>query len=166
MLSVVLWLPLFVIAVHLVEEFVWPGGFAEWYRAYPPGSSAEVSTRFLVIVNAVFVGLALVPPLLGQSERAFGYWIAVAAIAGANGLFHLNASVRSRRYSPGLVTGIGLYLPLAIIGAVLLLRARLVSPLTAAQGVLIAAAYAWWSAWRHRRHATTLPRARSTGSAA
>jgi len=149
-----LWLPLLAIAAHMTEEFVWPGGFAAWYRAYPPGSTAVVTTRFLVLVNAVFVGLALVPPLLGPSARAFGYWLVVAAIAGANGVFHLRASLRTRGYSPGVVTGVALYIPLATLGGAYLLRARLVSPVTALQAVAIAAAYAWWSASRHRRHVT------------
>lgn len=54
-----LWLPVFAICVHMFEEFVWPGGFAQWYRAYPPGRSTAVSVRFLVLGNAVFVALAL-----------------------------------------------------------------------------------------------------------
>lgn len=40
----------------------------------------------------------------------------VASIAAANGLFHAWAVVRSRRYSPGVVTGVMLYLPLAVFG--------------------------------------------------
>jgi hypothetical protein len=146
------WLPLVAITAHLTEEFLWPGGFARWYRAYPPGSTAVVTTRFLVLVNAVFVALAVVPLLPGSSARAFGYWLVVAAIAGANGLFHVRASLRSRTYSPGLVTGLLLYIPLAIGGGAHLLRTGLVSPATAAQAVAIAAAYAWWSTWQHRRH--------------
>jgi hypothetical protein len=153
MSSFFLSLPLLAIAAHLVEEFVWPGGFARWYRHYPPGSTAVVTTRFLVIVNVVFVALALVPLLPGSSARAFGYWFVIAAIAGANGFFHARATLRTRTYSPGVVTGVILYIPLAVVGGTYLLRTGLVSPLTAIQGVAIAAGYAWWSAWQHRRHA-------------
>jgi hypothetical protein len=148
-----LWLPLFAIASHLFEEFVWPGGFAQWYRAYPPGYAATVSARFLVAVNAVFIGLAFLPPLLGKTPRGFAYWAVVAAIAAANGLFHLRATIRTRRYSPGLVTGIGLYLPLAIVGITMLLRLELLGFVTLIQAVLIAGAYSVWSTWRHGRHA-------------
>jgi hypothetical protein len=154
--SFFLWLPLLGIAAHIVEEFLWPGGFARWYRTYPPGSEVVVTTRFLVLVNAVFVALAVVPLLPGSSARAFGYWFVVAAIAGANGLFHLRATLRTRTYSPGVVTGVILYIPLAVAGGVYLLRAGLVSPVTAIQGVAIAAGYAWWSASHHRRRATHL----------
>jgi len=148
-----LWLPLLAIACHLFEEFVWPGGFAQWYRAYPPGYSVTVSVRFLVAVNAVFIGLACLPPLLGKTPRGFAYWAVVAAIAAANGLFHLRATIRTGRYSPGLVTGMGLYLPLAIVGITMLLRLELVGFVTVIQAVLIAGAYSGWSTWRHGRHA-------------
>ena len=151
--SIFLYLPALAIAAHLFEEFVWPGGFARWYREYPPGYSATVSTRFLVLINALFVGLALIPPVLGTTARGFAYWAVVALIAGANGLFHAAATARTRRYSPGVVTGVALYLPLASFGVAHLLRLRLASATTVVQAVLIAAAYSVWSSWRHRRHA-------------
>src|SRR4051794_39326088 len=43
-----LWLPLLAVAAHLIEEFVWPGGFARWYRWYRPERAASVTTRFIV----------------------------------------------------------------------------------------------------------------------
>ena len=58
--TVVLWFPALAVAAHIFEEFVWPGGFAEWYRRYPPGSTVTVTTRFLVLMNAILVVLALV----------------------------------------------------------------------------------------------------------
>jgi hypothetical protein len=152
MSSFFLSLPLLAIAAHLVEEFVWPGGFARWYRSYPPGSTVVVTTRLLVIVNVVFVALAVLPLVLRAPALALGYWLVVAAIAGANGLFHLRATLQTRTYSPGVVTGVILYIPLALVGGAHLLRAGLVAPATAIQTVAIAAAYSWWSAWQHRRH--------------
>jgi len=146
-----LWLPLIAIAAHLFEEFVWPGGFPEWYRHYPPGRTAKVSTRFLVIVNIVFAALALTPPLFGATTKGYAYWLVVAAIAGANGLFHFVATVRARQYSPGVVTGILLYVPIAIVGGVELIKLNDVAPSTALQAVLLAAGYSWWSNWKHSR---------------
>jgi hypothetical protein len=153
-----LWFPTLAIAAHLFEEFVWPGGFARWYREYPPGYTAIVSPRFLVLINAAFVGLALLPPLLGATARGLAYWVVVAAIAGANALFHLMATVRTRRYSPGVVTGVALYVPLAVVGAGQLMRLGLVSLATVLQALVIAAAYSVWSSWRHRRHAVAVVR--------
>ena len=148
-------LPALAIAAHLIEEFVWPGGFPTWYRKYPPGYSATVSTRFLVIINLAFVGLALLPPLLGPTRSGYAYWVVAALIAGANGIFHLAATVRWRQYSPGVVTGTLFYIPLAVLGTTELIRRGLVSPLTVFQAIVVAAGYSVWSSWRHRRHAVS-----------
>ncbi|HJP59203.1 MAG TPA: HXXEE domain-containing protein, partial [Gemmatimonadaceae bacterium] len=78
------WLPLLAVLAHLFEEFVWPGGFPDWYRRYRPERAASVTTRFLVIVNAVLVAIALLPPILGPSPRGFAWWLMVAAIGAAN----------------------------------------------------------------------------------
>jgi hypothetical protein len=88
--------------------------------------------------------------------RSLGYWLVVAAIAGANGLFHVRASFRTRTYSPGVVTGVALYIPLAIAGCWNLLETGQVSFAIALQAIAIAAAYAWWSTSQHRRHVQEL----------
>jgi hypothetical protein len=146
-----LWLPAIAISAHLFEEFVWPGGFARWYRQYPPGRTVTVTLRFLVLVNLLFVGLALLPPLLGASAQGLAFWIVVAALAGANAVFHLVAVARTRAYAPGVVTGVALYLPLALVGGFWLVRAKLVSPGTTVQAIIVAAGYHLWSARKHQR---------------
>ena len=147
-----LWYPVIAVVAHLVEEFVWPGGFAEWYRHYPPGRVVRVSTRFLIVVNVAFVALALLPPLLGATPRGLAVWMVVAAVAAANGVFHAIAVVRSRVYSPGVVTGLALYVPLAVFGALRLTSLGLVSFGTLAQAIVIGIGYHLWSAHNHARH--------------
>jgi hypothetical protein len=153
MSNIFLWIPVAAIAAHLVEEFVWPGGFASWYRRYPPGHTTAVSPRFLWIINIAFVALALLPPLLGPSPRGLALWLTIAMVAAANAVFHIVAVVRTRGYSPGVVTSIVLYLPLAIIGGAFLSRHALVSTGTLVEAIVIGIAYHVWSAWNHRQHA-------------
>jgi hypothetical protein len=148
-----LWLPLLAVAAHLVEEFVWPGGFARWYRAYRPERAASVTVGLLVAVNVVLVAMAFVPPLLGRTAAGVAWWLVVAAVGAANACFHLWATARTRTYSPGVVTGTLLYLPLAALGAVELVAPGRASVLTAAQAVAAGVGYHLWSAWNHRRRA-------------
>jgi len=148
-----LWLPLLAVAAHLVEEFVWPGGFARWYRAYRPERAASVTTVFLVAVNAVLVAMAFVPPLLGRTAAGEAWWLVVAAVGAANACFHLWATVRTRTYSPGVVTGALLYLPLAALGVVELVAPGRASLLTTAQAIAAGVGFHVWSAWNHRRRA-------------
>src|SRR2546423_3715323 len=124
--GIFLWLPLLAVAAHLVEEFVWPGGFPDWYRRYRPERAASVTTRFLVTVNVILVAIALLPPLLGPSPRGLAWWLIVAAIGAANAVFHLWATVARQEYSPGVITGTLLYLPLAAIGALELVATQAV----------------------------------------
>jgi hypothetical protein len=148
-----LWLPLAAVALHLIEEFVWPGGFPAWYRWYRPWRAKSVTTRFLVIVNAVLVALALLPPLLGASPRGLAYWLMVAAIAAANGVFHIYATASRKKYSPGVITGTLVYLPLGILGYAVLVRPGVVSPGTTIEAVIVGVGFHVWSAWNHKRRA-------------
>ena len=79
---------------------MWPGGFAEWYRWYRPERAASVTTRFLVWINVLFVVMALIPVVMGFRPYGVAFWLVVASIAAANGLFSPVGGVRTRRYSP------------------------------------------------------------------
>ena len=91
------------------------------------------------------------------TPRGVAFWLVVAAVGTVNAAFHIVATARTHAYSPGVVTGVALYLPLGLIGGAWLVRDHLVAPGTVAQAVFIAAAYQAWSAWTHRRHALVLP---------
>ena len=154
--NIIPWLPLVAVLLHLFEEFVWPGGFAEWYRWYRPERASSVTTRFLVRINVLFVAMALIPAAMGFRPYGIAFWLVVASIAVANGLFHLWAVLRTRRYSPGVVTGCVVYLPLAVFGVVYFWRAGLASFPLLAQAAVIGPLYNVYAAWNHRRRARSL----------
>ena len=151
-----LWLPAAAVGAHLIEEFVWPGGFPEWYRRYRPERAASVTTRLLVIVNVVLVAVALVPPVLGSTVRGLGFWVVVAAIGVVNAVFHIAAVIRMREYSPGVVTATCFYLPLAFAGYEWFVATGRVSTGMLVQAVVIGVGYHVWSAWNHKRRAAKL----------
>ncbi len=68
-------------------------------------------------------------------------WLVVASIAAANGAIHLWAMIKTRRYSPGVVTGCIIYLPLAVFGFSYFWRTGLASTPTLVQAALIGPAY-------------------------
>jgi len=72
---------------------------------------------------------------LAVSEERAAILLAVAWLALlmlANGVFHLVATLVHGRYSPGLVTGLALYLPYSAWLLAAVLRRRVASPLTVA----------------------------------
>jgi Protein of unknown function with HXXEE motif len=150
------WLPLGSVLLHMFEEFVWPGGFAEWYRWYRPERSSSVTTGFLVRINALLVVMALIPGVMGFRQYGVAFWLVVASIAAANGAFHLWATLKTRRYSPGVITGCLVYFPLAAFGFFYFWREGLASVALLVQAAVIGPAYNVYAAWNHRRRAKSL----------
>lgn len=111
----ILWLPFFAAASHVFEEFAWPGGFPAWYHRYMPARAGHTSTRFFVIINAIFLGLCAAIPFL-DSKNAAALWLYMTAVMASNAVFHIRGAIVSRRYSPGVATSVILYLPMAFWG--------------------------------------------------
>jgi hypothetical protein len=152
--SVVPWLPLGAVALHLIEEFGVPGGFARWYRTHYPDRAKSLSNIFLVWINVLLVAMSVAAGLIYPRLYGVEMWLIVASIAGANGVFHLLGTIRWKKYSPGLVTGLLLYLPIAIYGFWSFPRAGLISGNLAIQAALLGPLYHVYSGWNHRRRST------------
>lgn len=163
------WAPLGAAALHIVEEFVWPGGFAAWDRTYRPEIAASITTRLHVIVNAALLYLCFAVAVAGQPDGVLtlggtrmrsvphawapAAWIGLAALLASNTAFHIAGAMKTRRYSPGIVTGIVLYLPLAVCGYWYFLSTGQISPLTAVIATAVGGSYHMWAALAHRARA-------------
>ena len=149
------WAPLAAAGLHIVEEFVFPGGFAAWERRYRSDIRASLTTRYLFIVNALFLILCYDAGALRGTRAGVALWLTVAALQAANGIWHLLAAARTRAYSPGVVTGLLLYVPLAVYGYLHYLRSGEASFPTALAALAIGAPYQLWlnlmHRWRTRR---------------
>jgi hypothetical protein len=144
------WAPLAAASLHVVEEFVFPGGFAAWYRHYRHEAS-RITTRFLVIINAALLVMCGDVALLGRTPAGIAYWLAVSALMCSNGCWHAWASYRLRAYSPGVITGMTIYVPLAVYGYVEFLRSGAASIQMALIAGMIGSSYPIWSAVYHRK---------------
>ncbi|MCG6963951.1 MAG: HXXEE domain-containing protein [Acidobacteria bacterium] len=151
------WSPLAAASLHMVEEFVSPGHFPQWYKHYKPGITKSITTGFLAIINGLLLFLCYDVGTLGRSRLGVALWLCVMALLAANGFWHLRGTVRTRSYSPGVLTGSLVYLPLAVYGYVLFLRSGQASVLTAVAAFAIGASYQCWSnlfhGFRARGHA-------------
>ena len=63
------WIPLACAALHLTEEFAWPGGFIAWYRWYRSDYASAITRPYIVGVNALLIGLTIVIGMLGDGPR-------------------------------------------------------------------------------------------------
>ena len=151
--SILAWAPAVAVGAHIFEEFVYPGGFSAWYVRYRPDAALSFTPRFAVGINALLVGVCLLIPLQGLGPYGVACWLTVAALLAGNAVFHIRATLRGREYSPGLVTSVAMYLPLAIFGYVHFLRSSRASLGTAASAAILGGSYNFISAWLHRRRA-------------
>lgn len=136
------WGLLAAICAHECEEFAWPGGFRDWYIRYSPHVERSMTTRFLVLINTIVPLAAAIAGARFAAPWARSLWLAVGAGIWINAAWHIRATVRGRRYSPGVVTGTLLYLPLVTYAFAHFVRCGWVSP----RDALTAAAYgaAYW----------------------
>jgi Protein of unknown function with HXXEE motif len=110
------WLLVASYAAHIVEE--WLGGFPEWLALI---AGKPLPRDAFIVINAVGLAAMIAATRAATRRESLG-WLAtaVAALLFVNGLLHLLGSSVTGTYSPGLFTGVILYLPL---GQLALLRA-------------------------------------------
>jgi hypothetical protein len=153
MRSWLFWAPLIAVLAHIFEEFVFPGGFAEWDRAFRPSIRESITPRLHVVMNALLVLLCVSVVIDAPTPLGVPMWLAVSALLASNAIFHVVGTIRLRRYSPGVVTGMGLYIPLALYGYAYFLGSGQASAGTAVTAAAIGGSYHAWAAVMHARRA-------------
>jgi hypothetical protein len=143
------WAPLAAACCHIVEEFVWPGGFSEWYRHYRPNAT-RITTRMLIIVNVALLAACVNYALMAQTSTGAVCLLGLSALLCSNGLWHAWASVKTHTVSPGVITGILLYVPLMIVESNFYLRSGRAPLWAGALAALLGGSYHFWSALYHR----------------
>jgi hypothetical protein len=83
--------------------------------------------------------------LLGRHPLGIAYWLMISALLSSNGIWHGWASYKSYSYSPGVVTGVLIY----VYGYIEFLRSGSVSIWTAAIACIVGGSYHFWSAIYH-----------------
>ena len=131
--------------LHVFEEFVFPGGASDWFRSYRPQFTAAYTPSYFFRINALPLVLSL-----GVSLGAFDYrggfssagiraWLAFVCIQGFNAIYHIRGAIETRNYSPGMVSGILFYLPLAVFSFAYLIRTGTVDVFSAIGCLLVGA---------------------------
>ena len=128
--------------LHVTEEFFYPGGFPEWYaRLIPPRTVKKSNTGFLVWINTLMMCACAFALYFGDTRHGYSIWYFVASIAAANACFHIWGVAKLRAYSPGVVTGTLLYIPLFIVGTIQLIPSGELALRRAIAAVAVAVGY-------------------------
>jgi len=116
------YLALLALLIHQVEEWLWPGGFQEWFNRFAIGSPRAdfpLTDRQGFAVNVVG-GWGSAAAALAFGGRLEALPALVGASHLANAGLHIGLAVRQRRANPGLRSAAALLLP---TGSYLLARA-------------------------------------------
>ena len=97
-------------AVHVAEEWRGGEGFPAWFSRV---TGAELSGEKFLALNAfALAGMTLGVALVMRYRKLRWLLVGFAAVELLNALAHVAASAVTRSYSPGLVSGVLLWLPL------------------------------------------------------
>src|ERR1700749_2592468 len=130
------------VMLHVTEEFLFPGGFPEWYaRLVPPKTVKKSNTWFLVWINTLMMCANAFALYFGDSIHGYSIWYYNAAIAATNACFHIWGMIKLKAYSPGVITGTLMYIPLFIIGTIYLVPSGSLPLHRAIIAVIIGAGY-------------------------
>jgi hypothetical protein len=117
-----------IFGLHVFEEFIFPGGYVDWYRSHSPQLADALTPSYLLRINVIPLVASLLVSLGSFdyiSTSSFGgirAWLVFLSFLSFNGLFHIRGAILAKKYSPGMVSSIGLYFPLTIISFIYFLK--------------------------------------------
>lgn len=103
----VLWIVVAALGVHIIEEYAM--NFPGWALRF---FSMPITSEDFHLVNACVSLYAIACAVVGWRLPAFS--LTIAGLIGLNGLFHAGASLVVGGYSPGAVTGLVVFVPVAL----------------------------------------------------
>lgn len=103
---------LIVSMLHMLEEYVYPGGLPDFSKRLNPGFAPLVTPLMAVIVNGLQLLLCLVAIMVGSKSLAFS--LSAASLLFINGWIHIFGCIKVGGYAPGAISGALLYLPLSV----------------------------------------------------
>jgi len=99
-------------AVHILEEYVYPGGFPDALQRLLPGAKHLLTPRFHVVVNGLFLLLCVCSVLIGKANLVLS--LSAFGLVFANALLHIRGAFITRRYYPGVISATLIYIPLTV----------------------------------------------------
>jgi hypothetical protein len=109
----VLYLVLVIAFIHTLEEYVWPGGFADWLRSDHPEFAHAVTPAWITHLLLLFWTIALTSAVI-VGVRAPAFALSIPATMIVNALAHLAGSIKAGGYTPGVVTALLLCAPVSL----------------------------------------------------
>jgi hypothetical protein len=125
--------------VHILEEYVYPGGFADAFKKLLPRSSHLFTPKFHLSVNGIFILLCLMSAFIGKANLVLS--LSVFGLIFTNAVLHIRGAVVTREYYPGVISGVLIYIPLTLYAYFGFLSSRQITWLQAGLSFLLGVLY-------------------------
>ena len=126
-------------AVHIFEEYVYPGGFSDALRKLLPRATPLLTPKFHLAVNGLFFLLCLSSAFIGKANLVLS--LSVFSLLFANAVLHIRGVIVTKRYYPGVISGALIYIPLAVYAYSVFLSSRQLTWLQAGLSFVLGVLY-------------------------
>jgi len=126
-------------AIHIIEEYIFPGGFAEAFSKLLPRASHLFTLKFHIVVNVVFFLLCLISALIGKANLVLS--LSIFGLIFANAVLHIRGAIINKRYYPGVISGVFIYIPITVYAYSVFLSSRQLTWLQAGLSFLLGMLY-------------------------
>jgi hypothetical protein len=99
-------------ALHILEEYIYPGGFAQAFNKLMPRASHLFTVKFHVAVNGIFFLMCIIAAMIGKANLIVS--LSLFGLIFINAILHIREVIIRKGYYPGVVTGLFIYIPITI----------------------------------------------------
>ncbi len=112
-----LWLHFAILLLHQFEEYSFPGNFKEFYNTAllnkNPVTKYPLNDKGILLVNVILAWpFYLIAAIMG--DKTLYLTIGLAGVTFLNGFVHNLMYFRLKKYNPGLLTGLILFIPFGL----------------------------------------------------
>jgi hypothetical protein len=125
--------------VHMIEEYLFPGGFVEAFRKLLPRASHLFTVKFHILVNAIFILMCFIAAFIGQANLILS--LSVFGLIFTNAVLHIRGAIIQKGYYPGVISGIFIYIPMAIYAYLIFINSKQLSWIQAIISFLLGVFY-------------------------
>jgi hypothetical protein len=99
---------IFAAIVHVIEEYRF--GWVEWANDFISG----ITVKQFMVVNTLFIVLCIIAAM--SSNKFIVFSSSIFSLLLINSLAHIAPTIKQKKYSPGLVSAVLLFVPICLAG--------------------------------------------------
>jgi hypothetical protein len=99
-------------AIHIFEEYIFPGGFTAAFSNLIPSASHLFTVNFHIVVNGVFILICILATIIGKANLIISF--SAFGLIFTNAILHIRGAIVQKGYYPGVLSAIFIYIPMAI----------------------------------------------------